>query len=106
MRGSIAIAMLAFAGTVQAQNPISSDTVTSKGDLVAQLKQAAAYCDSVYDAMTDAAAAQKVKGFVGEPAKIAMLDFNTGHMHEHNGNLVTYVRIKGLAPPSSEKQGQ
>jgi len=81
-------------------------TVTSKADLVSQLKEAISYCDSVYDSMTDDAASQKVKFFGGERTKLVILDFNTGHTYEHYGNLVTYMRIKGLVPPSSEKQGK
>jgi hypothetical protein len=31
---------------------------------------------------------------------------NTAHDFEHYGNLVTYMRIKGIVPPSSEgRQG-
>jgi hypothetical protein len=26
---------------------------------------------------------------------------NTGHVQEHYGNLVTYMRINGVVPPSS-----
>jgi uncharacterized damage-inducible protein DinB len=31
-----------------------------------------------------------------------VLQFNTAHDFEHYGNLVTYMRIKGIVPPSSE----
>ena len=30
------------------------------------------------------------------------LTFNLAHNNEHYGNLVTYLRLKGLVPPSSE----
>ena len=79
-------------------------TVSKKADLVTQLKTAFAYCDGVYNEMTDAQAAEKVKTFTGERTKLSMLDFNTAHMYEHYGNIVTYMRIKGLVPPSSEKE--
>jgi hypothetical protein len=35
------------------------------------------------------------------PAGAAM-DFNIAHNMEHYGNLVNYMRIKGIVPPSSE----
>ena len=47
--------------------------------------------------------AEKVKTFTGERTKLSMLDFNTAHMYEHDGNIATYMRIKGLVPPSSEQ---
>jgi uncharacterized damage-inducible protein DinB len=103
--GHIADDQYFFCGTVKGDNKESKieKTATSKADLVAQLKQAFAYCDAVYDGFTDAHAAEKVKTFAGERTKLSMLDFNTAHMYEHYGNIVTYMRIKGLVPPSSEQ---
>jgi len=77
-------------------------TVTSKADLVAKLKEAFSYCDAVYDGFTDAHATEKIKTFVGERTKLSMLNFNYAHTYEHYGNIVTYMRIKGIVPPSSE----
>jgi len=33
-----------------------------------------------------------------------VLAFNTAHDFEHYGNLVTYMRLKDIVPPSSEGQ--
>jgi hypothetical protein len=52
--------------------------------------------------MTDAAGATQVKFMTGELAKLSILEFNTHHDFEHYGNIVTYMRLKGLVPPSSE----
>jgi len=83
--GHIADDQYFFCGTVKGDNKESKieKTATSKADLVAQLKQAFAYCDAVYDGFTDAHAAEKVKTFAGERTKLSMLDFNTAHMYEH-----------------------
>ncbi|HXY08636.1 MAG TPA: DinB family protein [Terriglobales bacterium] len=80
-------------------------TKTSKADLIAALKEGIAYCDKVYDSMTDATATQTVKFFGNDVPKYAVLSVNVGHNMEHYGNLVTYMRIKGIVPPTSE-QGQ
>ena len=77
-------------------------TKTSKADLVQALKDAFAYCDKAYDGMTDAAASQPVKFFGREMAKIGVLTFNNMHDYEHYGNMVTYMRLKNIVPPSSE----
>ena len=77
---------------------------TTKADLVQALKDAFAYCDAAYDGMTDAQAAAQVKFFGREQAKVTVLSFNTFHNNEHYGNIVTYMRLKGLVPPSSEKR--
>jgi uncharacterized damage-inducible protein DinB len=75
---------------------------TSKADLVQALKDSFTYCDKAYDAMTDQSGAEMVKFFGQERAKLGVLEFNNMHDNEHYGNMVTYLRIKGIVPPSSE----
>jgi uncharacterized damage-inducible protein DinB len=79
-------------------------TKTSKADLIAALKDGFAYCDKVYNSMTDAAGTETVKFFGNEIPKFAALNINISHNMEHYGNLVTYMRIKGIVPPTSEQQ--
>lgn len=75
---------------------------TAKADLVQALQDAFSYCDKAFDAMTDAHAAEIVKFFGRDQAKLTVLSFNNAHNDEHYGNIVTYMRLKGLVPPSSE----
>jgi uncharacterized damage-inducible protein DinB len=75
---------------------------SGKADLAAAVKEAFAYCDKVYDGLTDAGAATMVKFFGGERSKLNVLEFNVMHDWEHYGNMVTYMRLKGVVPPSSE----
>jgi uncharacterized damage-inducible protein DinB len=77
--------------------------VTSKADLIAALKKSMEYCDSAYDGLTDAKGAMLMKFGQGQRSMSGILNFNVAHDFEHYGNLVTYMRIKGLVPPSSEK---
>lgn len=76
-------------------------TKTAKADLVQALKDAVAYCNKAYSGITDAQATQIVKMFGGEAAKLTVLTVNTAHSDEHYGNMVTYLRLKGLVPPTS-----
>lgn len=84
---------LYFCGPVRGEQKAADieKTKTSKADLVAALKESFAYCDVAYDQMTD-------KG------NLTLLWKNVLHDGEHYGNLVTYLRIKGLVPPSTEGQ--
>jgi uncharacterized damage-inducible protein DinB len=75
---------------------------TTKADLVQAVKDAFSFCDPAYDGLTDAQAGALVKFFGGDQAKVTVLAFNTAHNNEHYGNIVTYLRMKGLVPPSSE----
>jgi uncharacterized damage-inducible protein DinB len=82
--------------------PKTEQTKTSKADLIAALKDAFAYCDKAYDGMTDASATQMVKLFGGDTPKLDVLTVNNMHNMEHYGNLVTYMRLKNIVPPTSE----
>jgi uncharacterized damage-inducible protein DinB len=77
-------------------------TKTSKADLIAALQAAFAYCDKAYDTMTDAMALQTIKLFDNDAPRLSALTVNNIHDMEHYGNLSTYLRIKGLVPPSTE----
>jgi uncharacterized damage-inducible protein DinB len=79
-------------------------SVTSKAALIEALKASFAYCDKAYDALTDAKGATMMKFGKGERSMSGILNYNVAHNFEHYGNIVTYLRIKGLVPPSSEKQ--
>jgi uncharacterized damage-inducible protein DinB len=105
--GHLADAQYLFCSTASGEkNPGLNieKTKTSKADLIAALKEGFAYCDKVYDSMSDAASLQMVNFFGNEVPKFAVLNINVGHNMEHYGNLVTYMRIKGVVPPTSEQQ--
>jgi uncharacterized damage-inducible protein DinB len=78
-------------------------TKTTKADLEKALAEALGHCDKVHAGMTDAAGTATVQFFGGPTAKLSVLEFNTHHAYEHYGNIVTYMRLKGLVPPSSER---
>ena len=83
-------------------SPKVEKTKTSKADLIAALKDSIAYCDRAYDGMTDATALEKVKVMGGERPKLSALNINQMHAALHYGNLITYMRMKGVVPPSSD----
>jgi uncharacterized damage-inducible protein DinB len=76
---------------------------TSKTELVAALKEAVAYCSKTYAGMTDAKGSEMMKMMNYDFAKLTVLSANTAHDYEHYGNMATYMRLKGIIPPTSEK---
>lgn len=78
-------------------------SATTKAAISTALNDSLAYCDSAYNALTDAGAGEMVAMpfGMGQAARATALIGNTGHVDEHYGNLVTYFRIKGMVPPSS-----
>lgn len=81
-------------------------TKTSKADLIAALKEAFAYCDKAYDGLTDASAVQTVTLFGKDAPRLGALEVNLVHNFEHYGNLITYMRLKNIVPPTSEQPPQ
>ncbi len=86
----------------QNPGPNIEKTKSSKADLITALKDAFSYCDRAYDGMTDASATQTVQLFGGDTPKLGVLNVNNMHTIEHYGNLVTYMRLKNIVPPTSE----
>lgn len=78
-------------------------TVTNKEALKKALADAFAYCDAVYAAATDATLAQPAELPWMKTNRFGALDVNVAHDNEHYGNIVTYLRMKKLVPPSSQK---
>lgn len=77
-------------------------SMTKKADLIKALQEAYAYCDSTYASLTDATSADMIPFIGPEKTKLSVLSFNTAHTFEHYGNIVTYLRMNGIVPPSSE----
>ena len=103
--GHVADAQFLFcSGALGEKNPSPGieKSKTSKADLAKALNDAFAYCDKAFDTVTDAHAGEAVKFFGRDTTRLGMLAFDSAHNMEHYGNLVTYMRIKGLVPPSSE----
>jgi len=95
----------AAAGEKPPQSGFEKDK-TAKADLVKGLNDSIAYCDKVFASMNDQKGLEQVKFFNGnQTPRVAVLAYNNSHCNEHYGNLVTYMRLKGILPPSSERGG-
>lgn len=89
-------------GDKAAPNPVN-EKKTTRADLVAALKASFAACDKVFEGTTDTNATAPVDFFGQRQTRLGMLAFSNSHMWEHYGNLVTYMRLKNIVPPSSER---
>jgi uncharacterized damage-inducible protein DinB len=106
--GHIADANFGICSTAAGEKPPApggqvEKTLVTKADLQKALADSFTYCDKVFAGLTDAQAVELVPFFGGQQMpKLAVLAFNTSHDFEHYGNIVTYLRLKGLVPPSSQ----
>ena len=80
---------------------------TDKAALVKALNEALASCDATYNGTTDANVNQAVgvqgRGSSKPTTRGLVLMFNTTHNNEHYGNVVVYLRLKGVVPPSTAR---
>ena len=102
--GHVAGSQYAFCASALGETAKEDDTIektkTTKADLVAVMRASNEYCARAY-AQTDADAAKMVKMFGEDHTRMWALALNASHDGEHYGNLITYLRIKGMVPPSS-----
>ncbi len=80
-----------------------AEKLATKAELVEALKQSFTYCDGVYTGMTAEQLKQPVTLFGMENNRLFALVFNVSHDFEHYGNLITYFRLNGMVPPSSQR---
>jgi uncharacterized damage-inducible protein DinB len=76
------------------------DHVTGKTALMELLQQSIAYCARAYG-QADAEMGASSPLFGQPQTRMYALTLNTTHVGEHYGNIVTYMRMKGMVPPSS-----
>lgn len=103
----IADANMMICGAASGQKPPMTGiekTKTTKKELTEALEESFKFCEAAFSGLTGASANETVKFFLpGEHTRLGLLAFNTAHDFEHYGNIVTYMRLKGMVPPSSAK---
>ena len=101
--GHLAGSQSMFCAIALGEKPPAEDAVTAKtkAELIEALKQSDRNCERAY-AQTDAAASTNVDVFGAQHTRLYALMMNALHDGEHYGNLVTYLRMNGMVPPSSK----
>ena len=81
------------------------EKVTDKATVVQMVKDSFAYCDDAFTALTNANALEMITAGAApnqrQIARANQLTMLIVHGNEHYGNIVTYLRMKGIVPPSS-----
>jgi uncharacterized damage-inducible protein DinB len=80
-------------------------SVTDKAGVVQMVKDGFAYCDDLFANLTDEKIAAMITMGTSPNTRQAaagtQLTMVVVHGNEHYGNVVTYMRTKGIVPPSS-----
>lgn len=86
------------------RKPNPAQGKTSKADIVAALKTSFEACDAAWASMNDKTAMEMVAGRGGaQRSKLSMLIGNTTHNTELYGYICPYMRLKGVVPPTSDR---
>jgi uncharacterized damage-inducible protein DinB len=85
------------------RNPNTKDfeKSESKPEIVGAIKAAYAYCDEVFKSL-DVDRLSAASG--GSPVMFRAMSA-VAHPYLHYGNLITYLRLKGIVPPSTARRG-
>ena len=105
--GHVADDVLGFCTQATGEEPPTAtieQSVTGKAPLIAALTDSFAFCDQVLSSMSDRTGAELVPFRLGPSPRLSIVYFSAAHAYEHYGNLVTYMRIQGIVPPSSERR--
>ncbi len=106
--GHVANASATFCNTaagMTAAATADAEKLTSKAELQKALAAGFATCDHAFQMITAAKANEPVELFGQKHTRIGAMAFNNAHIYEHYGNIVTYMRLNGMVPPSSAGGG-
>ncbi len=81
------------------------ESLATKSAIVKAWDDSVTYCEAAFQSLTDRSAGEPIElpFGMGKGVRSAALLGTIGHLNEHYGNLVTYMRMKGIVPPSSRR---
>jgi hypothetical protein len=95
-------------------DPGNLDKLTSKAEIIKIVNESFTYCESAYNALTDASGSEIIEitqenGRQRRIPRMGLLAQNYGHNNEIYGSLVVYLRMKNIVPrppepPAAEKR--
>ena len=99
---SLALGEPMMNGGVEQAFKTGKGTLAQKKAAISEgLRQSMMHCENAY-AQQDAGVQGMVNFFGNNVSRMFTLTMNAAHDYEHYGNLVTYLRLKGITPPSSQ----
>lgn len=90
-------------GMTGERKPNPAQGKTAKADIVAALKTSFDACDAAWESMNDKTAMEMMAGRGGQVSKLSTLIRNNMHDQEMYGYLSPYMRLKGVVPPTSDR---
>jgi hypothetical protein len=86
------------------QQTVMFSPAPTKAEVAVAMKKANDECDSLFNSLTDADALKMVAGRGGQRQELAVIQGNIlEHSQEVYGYAAVYLRLKGIVPPSSDR---
>lgn len=82
------------------------DATRTRAEAIALLKASAGYCDPLVSALTDKTMSDLTKMGENQIAKGLFPAILIAHGMEMYGTMAVYLRLKGIVPPTTERQNQ
>jgi uncharacterized damage-inducible protein DinB len=94
------------ASGMKAASAGDAEKLATKAEIQKALAAAFSACDHAFQMISASTANETVTLFGMTHTRIGAMAFNTAHNFEHYGNIVTYMRLNGMVPPSSGGGGE
>jgi len=85
-------------GTKTTLDPVNAGN--SKKEIIAILEKSFAYANTTISLLNEKMLNQQVNFFAGMMSKRRIMLLMTDHVTHHRGQLVVYLRLKGIEPPA------
>lgn len=98
--------MFSAAASIQPPDRQTFKAMKTKEQLVQGLKDSFAFGHRAIDTLTSQNALETVKPVDGISTRSGIMAFAIIHMNDHFGQMVEYLRMNGIVPPSSRPRGK
>jgi len=91
----------AMKGEANPHDKVDFEKKATKAEFVKDINESIAYCDAAYAAVKDEPKTLAPLAANRRDTAFGSMLMNVTHDSEHYGNMITYLRMKGIVPPSS-----
>jgi uncharacterized damage-inducible protein DinB len=95
-----------FKGEPNPRKDEKEDARRTRAETIALLKASTSYCEPIVTSLTEATATELAKVGQDQVAKALLPMSLVAHGMEMYGTMAVYLRLKGIVPPTTERQNQ
>lgn len=93
-----------FKGQPDPHKDDKEENIKTKSEAIALLKASNALCEEAFSGLTDESMHELIKAGNNEAARGLFVTGTNSHDNEMYGTMAVYLRLKGITPPTTERQ--